>query len=159
MRDQDAPFGDRMADGAKDAVVRFFSTLHAAAYQATDGKALNRVLGMKVVELTTTGRRTGSPRSTMLTTPLAEHDRIVLVASNGGDDRHPQWYRNILACPDVSVRLDGRLLAMHARVATDSDRSDLWRTIRSVTPTYDLYQSKTSRQLPIVVLEPSNGGG
>ena len=61
MRDQDAPFGDRMADGARDAVVRFFSTLHAAAYRATDGKALNRVLGMKVSELTTTGRRTSGP--------------------------------------------------------------------------------------------------
>jgi deazaflavin-dependent oxidoreductase (nitroreductase family) len=158
MSQAGARSGDHRADGAKDAVVRMVSTLHAAVYRATDGKALNRVLGMRVIELTTTGRRSGLPRSTMLTAPLVEPDRIVLVASNGGDDRDPQWYRNILARPRVSVIMDGRTRAMGARVATGPERLDLWGQIRSVTPTYDRYQSRTSRQLPVVVLEPSGSG-
>jgi deazaflavin-dependent oxidoreductase (nitroreductase family) len=151
--DHDDLSGDRLAHDAKDAAVRFWSTLHAATYRVTEGRVLNRVLGMRVVQLTTTGRRTGAPRPTMLTAPIVERQRIVLVASNGGDDRDPQWYANVLACPDVSVLAEGTTWSMRARVATTTERSDLWRRIRAVTPTYDRYQSRTARQLPVVVLE------
>ena len=141
MEDSDNLNVDRLVHDAKDAVVRFWSSLHAATYRVTEGRVLNRVLGMRVVQLTTTGRRTGASRSTMLTAPIVEPERIVLVASNGGDDRDPHWYGNVLACPDVAVTLEGTTSAMRARVATSSERTDLWRRIRSVTPTYDLYQS------------------
>ena len=159
MGDHDYPRGDRLADEAKDAVVRFWSTLHAATYRVTGGKVLNRVLGMRVVHLTTTGRRSGVPRQTILTAPLVEGERIVLVASNGGDDRDPGWYRNVLACPDVSVTLEGTTSSMRARVATGSDRSELWSRIAAVTPTYTFYQGRTTRELPVVVLEPTGPGG
>jgi deazaflavin-dependent oxidoreductase (nitroreductase family) len=158
MEDRDNPLVDRLAHDAKDAVVRFWSSLHAATYRVTEGRVLNRVLGMRVIQLTTTGRRSGVSRPTMLTAPIVEQERIVLVASNGGDDRDPQWYRNVVACPDVSVVSEGTTSAMRARVATSSERADLWRRIRSVTPTYDLYQSRTTRTLPVVVLEPSPRG-
>jgi deazaflavin-dependent oxidoreductase (nitroreductase family) len=158
MEDHDYLYLDRLAHDAKDAVVRFWSSLHAATYRVTEGRVLNRVLGMRVIQLTTTGRRTGGSRPTMLTAPIVEQERIVLVASNGGDDRDPQWYRNVLACPEVSVMLEGTTSAMRARVAAASERSDLWRRIRTVTPTYDLYQSRTTRELPVVVLEPTVGG-
>lgn len=154
MTDQEGPRGDRLADDAKDAVVRFWSTLHAAAFRVTDGKVLNRVLGMRVIQLTTIGRQSGAARQTMLTAPIVESERIVLVASNGGDDRDPGWYRNVLACPDVSVTFEGATSAMRARVAGGSDRSDLWRQIRARTPTYAYYQTRTTRELPVVVLEP-----
>jgi len=154
MADQEGPRGNRLADEAKDAVVRFWSTLHAAAFRATDGKVLNRVLGMRVIQLTTTGRQSGVPRQTMLTAPLVEPERIVLVASNGGDDRDPGWYRNVLVCPEVSVTFEGATMAMRARVASGSDRSELWRLIRALTPTYGYYQNRTTRELPVVVLEP-----
>ncbi len=150
--DGDRP-GDRLAYDAKDAVIRFWTTLHGAAYRASGGKVLTRVLGIRVIQLTTTGRRTGAPRTTMLTAPIVEHDRIVLVASNGGDDRDPQWYRNILACPDVTVFYEGTDLAMHARVVAGAERSDLWQQIRASTPTYDHYQARTPREVPVVVLE------
>ena len=156
MGDNDYLDGDRLAHDAKDAVVRFWSTLHAATYRITEGRVLHLVLGMRVVQLTTTGRRTHAPRTTMLTAPIVERRRIVLVASNAGDDRDPQWYNNVLACPTVSVELDGAIRAMRARVASAAERSELWRRIRTVTPIYDLYQNRTIRQLPVVVLEPTS---
>jgi len=149
----DRPARDRLGHGSKDAFVRFWSTLHAATYRVTDGRVLNRVLGMSVVQLTTTGRRSGTPRPTMLTAPIVEPGCIVLVASNGGDDRDPQWYRNVLVRPEVSVMREGATTAMRARVATGTERSELWQRIRAVTHTYDHYQGRTDRQLPIVVLE------
>ncbi len=155
MSDRGGPCGPH---DAKDAVVRFWSTLHAATYRVTEGRALNRVLGMRVVQLTTVGRRTGTRRPTMLTAPIVGPERIVLVASNGGDDRDPGWYRNVLAHPDVSVAVDGATFPMRARVATGSDRSELWDRIRALAPTYAYYQGRTSRQLPVVVLEPTGDG-
>jgi deazaflavin-dependent oxidoreductase (nitroreductase family) len=148
---------DRLAADARDAFVKFWSTWHEAVFRVTGGSTLNRVLGMTVVQLTTKGRRTGEPPTTMLTAPIAEGGMIVLVASNGGDTRDPQWYRNILACPDVSVTTAGTTLTMHARVAEASERTALWRRIRGVGP-YHLYQSRTTRELPVVVLEPAPEG-
>ncbi len=155
MAGPDGPDTDRWALDAKDAFVRFWSTWHEAVYRVTGGRILNRLLGMTVIQLTTTGRRTGEPRTTMLTAPIAEDAMIVLVASNGGDERDPQWYRNILACRDVSVTMNGATRPMRARVAGASERSTLWRRIREVGPTYHHYQSRTTRQLPVVVLEPA----
>jgi len=157
MEDRDPLFVDHLVHDVKDAVVRFWSNLHAVTYRVADGRVLNRVLGMTVVQLTTTGRRSGVSRSTMLTAPIVEPERVVLVASNGGDNRDPQWYGNVLACPDVTVTLEGTTSPMRAHVATSSERTELWCRIRRVTPTYDLYQSRTSRQLPVVVLEPTAG--
>ena len=158
MADHDPPGVDRLALDVRDGFVRFWSALHEATYRVTEGRILNRVLGMKVVELTTTGRRSGLPRSTMLTAPIVETTRIVLVASNGGDVRDPQWFRNALACPDVSVALDGTVRIMRARVAEGAEREALWLRIRRVTPTYEHYQGRTSRPLPVVVLEPAGSG-
>jgi deazaflavin-dependent oxidoreductase (nitroreductase family) len=149
------PERERLAFDLKDAVVKFWSTLHEATYRATDGRALNRVLGMKVIRLTTTGRKSGISRQTMLTSPIFEPDTIVLVASNGGDVRDPQWFKNILACPDVVVTTEESSRKMRARVAEGPERARLWRRIRDVTLTYDLYQGHTDRELPIVVLEPA----
>ena len=148
---------DQLAADARDAFVKFWSTWHQAVFRVTGGSNLNRVLGMTVVQLTTKGRRTGEPRTTMLTAPIAEDGMIVLVASNGGDTRDPQWYRNLLACPDVSVMTAGSTRAMHARVAVASERDALWDRIRGVGP-YHHYQGRTTRELPVVVLEPAAGG-
>ena len=137
----------------KDAFVRFWSSLHEATYRVTEGRALNQVLGMTVIRLVSTGRRSGQERSTMLTAPIVDGGDIVLVASNGGDDRDPQWYLNVLADPDVSVTHDGAESPMRARVAQGAERSDLWHRIRAVTPVYQVYQQRTARELPVVVLE------
>lgn len=145
---------DQLATDGRDAFIRFWSSLHEATYRITDGRALNRVLGMPVIRLTTTGRQTGMPRATILTAPIVEEDRIVLVASNGGDDRDPQWYLNLMVHPDVRVTLHDAELDMRSQVVRAQQRSDLWRIIRSVTPIYALHQRRTLRELPVVLLEP-----
>ena len=145
---------DPLTTEGRDAFIRFWSSLHEATYRITDGRALNRVLGMPVIRLTTTGRTTGMPRSTILTAPIVEEDRIVLVASNGGDDRDPQWYLNLMAYPEVRVTLQGTDLDRQGHVVQAQQRSDLWRSIRSVTPIYALHQRRTLRELPVVLLEP-----
>ena len=150
---------DRFAASARDAFVKFWSSWHQAVYRVTGGTALNRLLGMTVVQLTTIGRRTGEPRSTMLTAPIVEDGLIVLVASNGGDERDPQWYLNILADPTVRVTVDGAVHSMTARIATGSERLALWQRIRDSGPTYQLYQRRTSRRIPVVVLEESCDNG
>jgi deazaflavin-dependent oxidoreductase (nitroreductase family) len=73
------------------------SQLHRAIVHLTGGQVLGSAFGMPVVELHTLGRKSGQPRSTMLTAPVIEEDRVVLVASKGGDDRDPDWYRNLIA--------------------------------------------------------------
>lgn len=143
---------DLVTEG-RDAFVRFWSTLHEATFRVSGGRALTRILGMSVIQLTTTGRRTGELRSTILTAPVIEEERIVLVGSNGGDDRHPQWYLNMVAQPTVRVTRGGVERQFRGRVAHGSERADLWRTIRTVTPVYELHQRRTSRELPVVVLE------
>jgi deazaflavin-dependent oxidoreductase (nitroreductase family) len=148
---------DRFAASARDAFVKFWSSWHDAVYRVTGGTVLNRLLGMTVIQLTTSGRRTGEPRSTMLTAPIVEDGLIVLVASNGGDERDPQWYLNVLASPTVRVTLDGTAHSMTARIATGSERLALWQRIRDAGPTYHLYQRRTSRQIPVVVLEETPG--
>ena len=76
-------------------------------FDVSKGKVAGKASGMPVVKLTTIGRKSGKPRTTMLTTPLEEGDNVVLVASYGGDDRDPKWYSNLVANPDVEVVMSG----------------------------------------------------
>jgi len=154
---QASPDPGQILTDARDAWVKLWSTMHEAAFRVTEGRICNRLLGMPVVELTTTGRRTGQPRSVMLTAPLAEPGRIVLVASNAADRRDPQWYANLSAHPEVAVTRDGTTRAMRARVAAPDERAELWDRIRAVTPIYEVYQRRTNREIPVVVLEASGG--
>ena len=78
---------------------------------------------MAAVELTTIGRKSGQPRTTMLTSPISDDSRVVLVASKGGDDRDPQWYRNLSANPDVEVTIDGNTRKMRARTASPEEKA------------------------------------
>jgi deazaflavin-dependent oxidoreductase (nitroreductase family) len=139
---------------ARDAYIKLWSTFHQAAFEVTEGKVLNRILGMPVVRLETTGRRTGVVRATMLTAPIVEVQRIVVLASNGGAPRHPQWYLNLLASPQVLVTADGCTRTMRGRVAEEPERSEVLAEIRRVTPSYAIYQRRTAREIPVVVLEP-----
>lgn len=108
---------------------------------------------MPVLVLTTTGRKSGQPRETMLTTPLQEDGRIVLVASYGGDDRHPQWYLNLVEDPDVTVTTGGSTRAMRARVASPAEKAELWDRVTAAYKGYAAYQHRTERDIPLVILE------
>jgi len=136
----------------KDVIVRFWTSVHEGVFRATDGRLLNRVLGMPVVRLTTVGRQSGAPRVAMLTAPVCEADRLVLVASNAGDHRHPAWYLNLLASPVVSVTMDGETWTTEARPATAEERAELWPRVLSSNPGYGQYQEKTDRQIGLVIV-------
>ena len=139
---------------AKDQLARFLTGLHEAVFRASNGRILGRVAGMPVVLLTTTGRKSGKKRSTMLTTPVQDGERLVLVASYGGDPRHPTWFLNLRDDADVEVTMGGRTRPMRARVASAEEKAELWPRVTAAYRGYAGYQRRTERDIPLVILEP-----
>jgi len=139
----------------KDAIYKAGTRMHVAVFTRSRGRVFGRAMGMPVVGLVTVGRKSGQRRTTTLTAPIVEDGRVVLVASFGGDDRHPAWYHNLRANPGVEVMLRGTTRPMVARIATEEERGRLWGRIVSVYPGYGRYQQHTDRQIPVVILEPA----
>jgi deazaflavin-dependent oxidoreductase (nitroreductase family) len=137
----------------KDLAARALNVFHRNVYHLTGGRIGGRGYGMPVVVLTTTGRKTGAQRSTMLTTPVHDTDRVVLVASYGGDDRHPAWFLNLRENPEVTLEIEGETREMTARVASDAEKAELWPEIVASHKGYAGYQEKTDRDIPVVILE------
>ena len=94
----------------------------------------------------------------MLATPLQDGDLIVLVASNGGAPRHPDWYLNLRERPAVDVVMRGRRGSMRARTATPEEAARLWPRVTGRSPSYGRYRARTSREIPLVLLEPAPPG-
>jgi deazaflavin-dependent oxidoreductase (nitroreductase family) len=136
---------------------RMMNRLHRALLAVSGGRIGWAIGSMPVVELHTIGRSTGSRRSVMLTAPVHEDGRYVLVASKGGDPRHPSWYLNLVAHPDVELTVKGRRLPMRARTATPQERAELWPRITRAYRGYAGYQRKTTREIPVVICEPRAG--
>jgi deazaflavin-dependent oxidoreductase (nitroreductase family) len=128
--------------------------LHKGALRITGGRWPATLRGMPAVELGTVGRRTGEARSSMLTSPLHDENRVVLVASRGGSDHHPAWYVNLTANPDVRVTMYGKTRPMRARTASPEEKAALWPEIVAVYPAYEGYQKRSSRDIPVVICEP-----
>jgi deazaflavin-dependent oxidoreductase (nitroreductase family) len=138
-----------------DLTLKAMNAVHRAALKVTGGRVGWTVLNMPALELTTTGRRSGQPRTVMLTSPLQEGSTIVVVASRGGDDTAPLWYLNLCADPDVSVSFrGGPEERMHARVASPEERARLWPLVVADHKNYAHYQTRTTREIPLVLLEP-----
>lgn len=133
---------------------RLLNRLHRGLLAVSGGRIGRRIGSMPVVELHTIGRASGRRRSVMLTAPVHDAGRYVLIASKGGDDRHPAWYRNLAANPEVEVTIDGRTVPMHARTATAAERAELWPRITREYRGYAGYQRKTTREIPVVICEP-----
>jgi deazaflavin-dependent oxidoreductase (nitroreductase family) len=142
---------------AADRNFKLMNAIHRIALKLTGGRAGWRLLGMPALELTTTGRKSGQPRTVMLTSPLQEGSTVAVVASRGGDDKPPAWYLNLLANPDVQVVYQGGpKQPMRARVADAAERERLWPRITTDHKNYAGYQTKTEREIPVVLLEPVN---
>ncbi len=130
---------------------------HRVLLRLTGGRVSGRLGSMPVIELTTRGRRSGERRTALLTVAARDGDALVIVASRGGDDAHPAWYLNIVADPDVRVGPVGKQpSAMRARVASDVERERLWPRVVESYSGYAAYQRRTSRQIPLVLLEPAD---
>lgn len=137
----------------KDVGARAVTSAHATVFRLTDGRLGGKLFGMPTLMLTTTGRKSGKLRTTMLTTPLHDDDTIVLVASYVGDSRNPTWFLNLRDNPDVEVVLGGRRRRMTARVASAEEKAVLWPQVTSVYKGYGAYQRRTERDIPVVILE------
>ncbi len=138
-----------------DSTFKLVNALHRAVVKLSFGLVGWQAGPMPVLELTTTGRKSGRPRSVMLTSPVQEGDTWVIVASRGGDDRHPAWFLNLRDDPDVVVSRKGAdKQPMHARVATPAERARLWPQVVSKYKGYAGYQTKADREIPLVLLEP-----
>ena len=108
-----------------------------------------------MLELTTIGRKSGERRSTMLSSPLQIDDSMIIVASRGGDDKHPAWFLNLIEHPEVEVVISGRSPeSRRARMASVEERERLWPIITARFDRYAGYQKKTDREIPLVFLEP-----
>jgi deazaflavin-dependent oxidoreductase (nitroreductase family) len=127
---------------------------HRTLLKISGGRFPRTLLGMEPVELHTIGRTSGKRRSTMLTAPILEPDRVVVVASKGGHSDHPDWYKNLAAHADVELTIDGTTRPWRARTATPDEKAALWPTIIEANPGYDGYQRNTERDIPVVICEP-----
>ena len=137
-----------------DVGFKVMNGVHRGALAVTGGRFPRTLFGMPPVELTTIGRKSGEPRKTMLTSPVHDEHRVVLVASKGGDDRDPQWYRNLSANPEVEVTIDGTTRKMRARTASPEERAALWPEIVAAYKGYAGYEKRADREIPVVICEP-----
>ena len=125
---------------------------HMERYLATNGEDGHLWRGATTLALTTLGRRSGKPRQTMLIYGQ-DGDHHVVVASKGGAEEHPLWYENLVAHPEVEVQVLADRFRARARTATAEEKPQLWKLMTGIWPDYDAYQAKTSREIPVVVLE------
>jgi len=136
-------------------ILKFVSRLHVAVYRLSGGRLGGRFRKTApVLLLTTTGRKSGKKRTTPLLY-LADEGRYVIVASVGGAPKHPAWYLNLLGNPAATIQIGSRRIAVSAEPASPGDRARLWALATQMYPTYDDYQAKTSREIPLVVLTPA----
>jgi deazaflavin-dependent oxidoreductase (nitroreductase family) len=140
--------------GFADFSFRALSRTHATLLKLSRWRLGAGYGGMPIVELRTIGRHSGRPRVVVLSAPVIDGDRVVLVASKGGDDRHPDWYRNLVADPRVELTVRGKPRPMIAKTADAVERAELWPRVVTTTPAYAAYQRRTRREIPVVICKP-----
>ncbi|MDZ7674813.1 MAG: nitroreductase/quinone reductase family protein [Acidimicrobiales bacterium] len=128
---------------------------HRALLALTRGRFPKQLLGMEPVELHVTGRKSGQKRSTLLTAPICDDERVVLVASKGGHTEDPQWYKNLVANPEVELTIHDETRPYRARTATPDEKAELWPVIVRTYKGYEGYQRNTDRDIPVVICEPA----
>jgi deazaflavin-dependent oxidoreductase (nitroreductase family) len=128
-----------------------FGEEHVRVYRESDGERGYHWRGTTILLLTTVGRVSGELR----TTPLihrVDGGRWVVVASKGGAPAHPAWYENLKANPEATIEVPGETVAVLASTAEGEERARLWDLMTEVWPAYDEYQTRTDREIPVVVL-------
>lgn len=136
----------------RDSTAKILSTVHSAAFRLTAGRLGRRLVNNDMLLLTTTGRVTGEPHTVPLLY-LREGEQLVVIASWGGRDYHPEWYLNLLANPQADVSIGSETHAVRATTASEDERSKLWPRITDAYSGYTEYQARTDRVIPIVLLD------
>jgi deazaflavin-dependent oxidoreductase (nitroreductase family) len=131
-----------------------FMRWHAALYRATGGRVGGRVPGLpSLLLLDHVGANSGKHRTTPLVY-MPDGENLLIVASKGGHPRHPAWLHNLRAHPDTEVQIGSRRIPVHAREADDEERHRLWPRAAEYNPHWARYRERTSREIPLVLLEP-----
>ncbi len=133
----------------------YLGALHRLLYRASGGRIGARIWGLPIVLLTTTGRTTGRPRTVPLCS-LRDGQSLVVIGSYGGLDRPPSWWLNLQREPRAEVQLGRSTWTVVAREATGGERARLWTAVTERAPGYRDYERRTSRRIPVVVLEPAS---
>ena len=135
-------------------VVKWMTVVNTWIYRKTDGRLGGRFLrGAPVCLVTMNGRRSGQPRTVALLY-LLDGDDVIIVASKGGMSKHPLWYLNLEANPDVEVQIGATTRSMRARRVPDEEKAALWPRLTAMYPDYDDYQARTTRDIPVLRLSP-----
>jgi deazaflavin-dependent oxidoreductase (nitroreductase family) len=142
----------------RDSHVKWLSTFHKSVYRATHGRVGRRLVDNDMLLLTTTGRTTGASHTVPLLY-LIDHDDLVVIASYGGRANDPEWYRNLVATPLVSAQVLGRQMAFDATTMGPDERRGWWPSIVAAYADYEVYQSRTNREIPVVRLVPARSTG
>jgi deazaflavin-dependent oxidoreductase (nitroreductase family) len=137
----------------RNAAVELFWKLHPRLYRWSGGRIGGRVMNLPVLLLRTRGRKTGAPRENALMY-LPKEGAWVVIASVLGEPRHPAWYHNLRAEPQVQIQVGSAVHEVRARDAEGEERERLWTELVERQPDYADYAGRTSRRIPVVVLEP-----
>jgi deazaflavin-dependent oxidoreductase (nitroreductase family) len=128
--------------------------LHRTVLRVTGRRYGTSAFGMPMVELHTTGRKSGLERTVVLASPVTRGSSLVLVASKGGDDRNPDWFENLVVQPDVEITIGKLRRPMRARVATAEEAAELWPQVIASYRSYASYQRRAKREVPLVLCDP-----
>jgi deazaflavin-dependent oxidoreductase (nitroreductase family) len=130
---------------------QWFGRLHARIFRATKGRLGGNLIGMPVLLLTTTGRKSGQARTTPM--PFYTHgDDFVIVGSNNGEPRDPAWWLNLQADARAEIQVRGDEIAVRGRLAEPDERARLWPELLAFNPRYAVYEKRTTREIPVVIL-------
>jgi F420H(2)-dependent quinone reductase len=127
--------------------------LHRFIYRVSGGRVGAAIGGTPVLLLITTGRRSGEPRPVTLTY-FEDGERLVVIGSNAGEDRHPAWWLNLQEHPEATVQIGGTTTRVRAVEASGEERERLWAELTRRDPAYEEYQLRTDRRIPVVLLQP-----
>lgn len=153
MADEDRKASSLTTKPMSKGVMKFFSNLNVGVYKLTGGRVMNKMDGTPVCLVTMTGAKSGKTR----TIPLMYNpsgDNVVLVASMGGAPKHPVWYYNLVAHPDVEIQLGGKKGKYRVHQADDAEKEGLWPALVENFPSFAVYRERTERNIPVMVCSP-----
>jgi deazaflavin-dependent oxidoreductase (nitroreductase family) len=146
---------ERDLSGPARLAMKLGTGAHAGVYRATGGKLFGRMGKSPILLLNTVGRKSGKKRTSPLLYVMDGED-FVIIASKGGAPSHPAWYLNLKGNPEATVEIGDREVRVRAREADSEEKARLWQKMVEMYPTYDDYQKKTEREIPLLVLHPAS---